>query len=150
MVLSNSKMTKPLGKLISYLLLTIGGGLLQLWVLSLILVNQGKEVTLEKLLGDGGLLFFSTSLLSTSFLALLEVKSLKLGTAPLNISVALGLPITIATVVLYTSCLKDISCPPALPLRDHVLEQIICASGSLIYALYVCTTSKFFWSDAAS
>ncbi len=81
-----ARQKNSLGKFVTFLLANIVGGLVQLWVLYLILVTQSKNPDLHVLLGDGGLFFFATSLTFNSFLALVEKNTLRPGTSDLNVS----------------------------------------------------------------
>ena len=137
------KTTTP-GKVIGFLALTVGGGLLQLWVLSITLMSTGKTVKISEVLGDGGLFFFSTSLACTSFLSLIDKNSLEFGSVNFNITLVILTPVSLYAVVSYSSVLSASSGRGAYPFGGHTKPQIICAIAALVYAFYVCTVTGFF------
>jgi hypothetical protein len=139
-----------MGKFITFLLLTIFGGLLQLWVLWITLFTKAVEEnisgpTFAQLIGDGVLFFFATSLVFSSFLTLVDSRSLKLGSADLNLSlVVIALVLLLATVT-YVSVLTSAKAEQNnLPFETHWLQQVICAFAAVAYACYVGTVTGFF------
>jgi hypothetical protein len=126
-----------IGKLLTFFVVTIVGGLLQVWVLWLILaVGLNKPVGLAALLGDGGLFFFSTSITVSSFLLLIDRHSLKVGTADLNVTLVLAGAAALSAVVMYTSVMSA-NFGSANPFKDLLFPQIACATAAFTYAFYV-------------
>lgn len=129
-----------LGRILSFIIMLLFGGLLQLWVVMIILLNvKGIELTIGMLLKDGGLFFFSTSLAYNSFFVLVDKYDLKLGSAHFNISVSLVGLITIIAVVVYSLAQNNILSlgTPALSENNYVYSQISCTVASFTYAFYV-------------
>jgi hypothetical protein len=62
-------------RLLIFFILVIVLGLLQLWVLLVVLKALDQPVELKRLIGDGGLFFFSTSLAIGSAITLWDQKS---------------------------------------------------------------------------
>ena len=133
----------PIGKLITFALANIAGGLVQLWVLVLVLLAKGQAPSIPVLLGDGGLFFFATSLTFSSFLALAEKYNLKTGTWDLNMTIGLGGSVALAAVVFYSVVLSQGTAAPT-PLSGHVLPQISCAAAALVYTFYVSVRVGYF------
>lgn len=146
--------SRCIGRFVSLVLLTVGGGLLQLWV-TLILLAELDSLKVTTLLGDGGVFFFSTSLIYTSILTFLSKKEFKIGTLSFNLTVPLVASVTLYTVIVYAVCQVKACVPSAaaetdgmmrtLPFADHWVPQIICGSAAIVYAVYVCTEVGFFW-----
>jgi len=67
------------GRLISFFILVVLLGSLQLWVLMIVLKALDQPIELKRLLGDGGLFFFSTSLAIGSAVTLWDQKSTPFG-----------------------------------------------------------------------
>ena len=136
------------GRVLSFFIITIGGGLLQLWVLSLILMTNQSPIRIGDLLGDGGLFFFATSLAFTSFVSLSSKMSIVFGTGQFNVTLVIVAPITLLAVVVYSTVLSGSLGQKAAPFADHVTAQIACAFAAVIYAFYVCTAIGFFKEKA--
>ncbi len=124
------------GKLITFVLATILGGLLQLWVLWLILASVSQPPSYGDLLGDGGLFFFATSLFATSLLTLVDQYSLRPGSADFNITLVSVLSVIVPAVAVYASVLTSNLGNPS-PFSGHVASQLSCASAAFAYAGYV-------------
>ncbi|MGP8048983.1 MAG: hypothetical protein ACLPYB_00095 [Desulfobaccales bacterium] len=132
-----------LGRLLSLILITVGGGLLQLWVLVLIIVNTGGKLNIGSLLGDGGLFFFATTLAFHSFLILIDHEPLRIGSSNLNITLLLVGPVMVTSMVTYASVLSIALGKIILPFSNHLAPQIICSLCALTYAFYVGTVTSF-------
>jgi len=136
-----------LGKILSFLVLTVSGGLLQLWVLALMMYAHHEEIYLGSLLGDGGLFFFSTSLVCTSFLLLANQREMILGSADFNVTIILGGSLTLTSVVYYSSVLSGTVGRVTAPFSSHLGVMICCAIIAVVYAFYVAVVTKFFRSQ---
>lgn len=132
------------GRILSFGLLTVGGGLLQLWVLYLMAIATGTAPTLGELLGDGGLYFFATSLSFSSFVSLSSSTPIKFGTNHFNVTILLVGPVTLLAVVMYISVLSGAVGQQASPFSNHILSQLGCTFASLVYGLYVGVVTGFF------
>jgi hypothetical protein len=136
------------GRILYFLLLTLGGGLLQLWTLALIFYATDKPLGVSNLLGDGGLFFFSTSLACTSFRLLHNYRELRFGSADSILSIILAGSLTFISVVCYTTVLSPILSGavkrPAILFANHLYTQVGCATAAITYALYVASVTKVF------
>ncbi|HGS5082290.1 TPA: hypothetical protein ACMDTY_004792 [Vibrio parahaemolyticus] len=56
------KVNFAFGKLLSFILVAFGIGLLQIWILVIALMLTNKPISVHEILGDGGLYFFQPSL----------------------------------------------------------------------------------------
>jgi len=128
-------------KIITFVLGTILGGLLQLWVVFLIVVFvDGKQITAAKLLGDGGLLFFSTSLAIGSGLALFHRGHVRPGTVDANVAFAAMFLIFVPAIVAYVRVMPpqlSSTAPAVLPFSGHVVQQLTCTFGAIVFAFFV-------------
>jgi len=132
------------GRLFSFIALIVFGGLLQFWVVWIILtVTSGVDPIIKDLVKDGGLLFFSTSLSYSSLFSLLLKRNIEMGSLDLNITIFLVGSVTIVSLVVYSSLI-----PPSLKSGNAVyiplLPQISCTFASVSYSLYVAYISDFF------
>ena len=134
------------GRVVSFALLTLGGGLAQLWVFYVILATQSSSGSIDYgvLLGDGGLFFFSTSLVFTSMNTLLGNRSLRFGSLDM-IGTILVCAMMFSAVLLYTSVLAQAPSHSSPPFSGYLLEQIVCSITAVAYAFYVCTVTGFFF-----
>ena len=132
------------GKLLSFLIFTFGAGLLQLWILLLLLYLKGNPPSAAELLGDGGLYFFSTSLAFSSFVALTNHASIKFGDLHFNVTAIMLFPIIIIAIVAYVSVLSDKIGIAAAPFSNHLLSQFSCLILASIYGFYVATVTGVF------
>ncbi|HHC6517486.1 hypothetical protein [Vibrio parahaemolyticus] len=132
------------GKLLSFILVTFGIGLLQIWILLIALVLTNKPISVHEILGDGGLYFFSTVLALSSFITLTSHKAdLSYGSTGFNISlIVLGL-VTVIAIVAYVSVLTDKIGTPS-PFSAQIASQIMCVCLASSYAFYVSTVTGVF------
>lgn len=138
------------GKILTFLGMTIVGSLLQLWLLALVLLVVTRAApSLSILLGKGGLFFFATSLVASSVLNLADKHPLSSGTADFNMTMFVGALAALGAVATYTSVLTQAQvASPQLqaPFSDPewIWAQIGCATAALMYALYVAVrTGRF-------
>ena len=132
-------MKATINRLIAFLFFTFFCGLLQLWVLFMVLVFLGKVPSPGALLGDGGLYFFSTSLALSSLASLWQKGPLEYeSTATIISVVCVGITLFLA-VVAYVTVLSSDFGKVALPFSTvrHISSQLACAIVSSSYALYV-------------
>lgn len=132
------------GKVLSFIFFTFGAGLLQLWILFLVLYFSGRNPTLSNLLGDGGLYFFSTALAFSSFVALISHTPLKFGDGNLNITLFVIGPITLIAAISYVSSLFSNIGTQAAPFANQLLPQLACFLLASTYAFYVSTITGVF------
>ena len=114
-------------------------GLLELWIVALILwFSPGVTFSWRLLLHDGGLYFFSTSFVLSGLLTLLDRGSgLKQGSSELVVTLLLGAPVLGLAVVGYT--IYFIGTQILMhPISDyaHTLAQSSCAVSAIVYAFY--------------
>lgn len=125
------------GKVLTFVLATLFGGLLQLWILWLILaVALNKSVGAGELLGDGGLFFFSTSVTASSFLLLIDQHPLKAGTSDFNVTLLLVGTVGVSAVVVYAAVMSA-NFGTSNPFREYLGPQLACAIAAFVYAFYV-------------
>jgi hypothetical protein len=135
-----------IGRFLSYFILVIIGGLIQFWVLLLVFKMQGQEIKIELLLKDGSLFFFSTSLAYSSLYTLIVKHPLKLGGAPLNISLlAIGI-ISVTSLVVYATINNHKIQTYLFPIDSFqvIQSQVFVVIASLVYSLYVATVTGLF------
>ena len=132
------------GKVLSFIFFTFGAGLLQLWILFLVLYFSGKNPTISNLLGDGGLYFFSTALAFSSFVGLISHVPLKFGDLSLNITLLVIGPITLIATISYVSSLFSNIGTQVAPFANQLMPQITCFLLASAYAFYVSTITGVF------
>jgi uncharacterized membrane protein len=147
-LVGDEKMKSIINKLLTFIIFTFFGGLLQLWVLFLVLVFLGKPPSAGALLGDGGLYFFSTSLALSSLASLWQKKPLKYDDTTTIISIGcVGITLLLA-VVAYVSVLSSglgrVTSP--FSTTTHITSQLSCAVLASVYAMYV-TRQIGLWED---
>ena len=133
------------GKLFLFILSNIFGGLLQVWLLYLILKYTGRSHDLNVLLGDGGLFFFAMSLAVNSILVLFSQLPTKPSSADaistfLIVFFGIGPSITLYAVVLVNKI------GTASPFQDQIGTQFWCASLALAYSFFVGARTGYFRS----
>jgi hypothetical protein len=138
-----TKQKSPFWKFVTFVLANVAGGLVQLWVLYLILLTLNRSHDIRVLFGDGGLFFFATSLTFNSLLALVEKHTLRPGTADLNVTLVLAGSVTVSAMVIYSAVLSQ-GTSTASPFSSHVLAQLSCAIAALVYAFYVSIRTGYF------
>ena len=128
-------------KLATFLVLIFGAGLLQLWILAIFLGFEGNLTDeVARLWGNGGLYFFSTSLVYSSFLTLLKDRPVQYGSMDMPVSfVSLGLTTLIACIA-FVRTLDVGSGAQALgplPFASNLFSQLTCVAVASSYAFFV-------------
>ncbi len=131
------------GKIFSFAIITLGGGLLQLWILCFMKFQSEHMLNPSQILGDGALYFFSTSLAFSSFVTLSSFAPIKFGGIHFNCTLLLVMPLTFWSVVDYVSILSK-STKELYPFSNHLTPQICCVIAALVYAFYVCLVTGLF------
>ncbi len=125
-----------LTRLITFLLVLVGGGLLQIWVILGVVLYQGDSITLSEILADGGLLFFSSSLISASAIHLFDHQKPDAGSIDTLFSiVTIGL-VFIITIVFYTASLASGEFAGARSFSDHINTQLACVGMAISYWIF--------------
>jgi len=125
-----------LGRLLTFSLVVIGGGLLQLWLLVFILSIKGILPSWGQVLGDGGVFFFATSVSMGSAVSLYDRVRFRLGNADCNISILACLGTLLCAVTVYTAELSDAGLEPGRPFAKYIATQLGCMILSIAYWLY--------------
>lgn len=123
------------GRLFTFALTVVGGGLLQLWILFIILQMTGAEAKVQDILGDGGLFFFASSLAVGSAITLFDRVPLKVGNVDCNLSLLVCAGVLVITAV-YCSVIAKVGASASKPFSNHVPLQIACAVASVAYWYY--------------
>jgi len=112
------------------------GGLLQLWILVMILLAIGHPVSIAEILGDGGLFFFATSLVVNSWLSLADYEPMIVGKKDFNITFLCFFGVVIPVIAYYTAILSNGGLDQIRPFGDFVPLQISCLVGAIAYWIY--------------
>ena len=131
------------GRLITFVLGVVGVGLLQLWVLIIILHARGSPINAKEILGDGGLFFFSTSLVVGSAISLFDTHDLKIGSRDCNVTLILCGGVLLITVGFYASVLSQDGLKQH-PFAQHMLLQIGCTVVAIGYWYYMGVSTGLF------
>ncbi|MDO9069573.1 MAG: hypothetical protein Q7W05_14115 [Deltaproteobacteria bacterium] len=127
------------GKFITYVGLNIFLGLIQLWVVAIILwIDPSVALSWTVLLRDGGLYFFSSSLVLSSVYSLFSYNNvMKVGSVELNTTIFLACPVLLLASIGYAVFFTRTQIN-ALPISEfaHSLAQLVCASSALAYAVF--------------
>lgn len=124
------------GRLISFALGILGGGLLQIWVLLLMLNATGQTIQIKEILGNGGLFFFATTLCVGSILSLFDFRPIIVGNRDFNISVICCGVVILVAVTNYAAVLSDGGFTVTNPFSDNVATQIGCTLIAIVYWYY--------------
>ncbi|MCH8824800.1 MAG: hypothetical protein IH984_14980 [Planctomycetes bacterium] len=133
-----------IGRLITFTLGVIGFGLLQLWVLIMILNTMGSPIDAKEILGDGGLFFFSTSLAVGSAITLFDTNPLKIGSRDCNVTIIVCGGVLLLTVVYYSAVLSQGGLKQPDPFAQHILLQIGCSLIAIGYWFYMGISTGLF------
>ncbi len=139
-----------IGRIISFFFGIIVCGLLQVWVVIIVLLSSGKPVDFQNVIGNGGLFFFSTSLVVGSALNLFDKNPIKLGTVDFNMTMMLCGMVLFLAVSFYMAVLFGIESQNAKPFsgsKIHLLTQILCALCAISYWCFVCVRRGMFNRD---
>jgi hypothetical protein len=131
-------------KLFLFVLSNLLVGLLQIWILYIILRTMHKSPDISILLGDGGLFFFATSLAVSSYLLLYSQKA-KPATIDLNLTIILVLFVILPAIIIYTVVLST-QLGTVSPFHNCIGTQCWCALSSLTYAVYAGARTGYFSS----
>jgi hypothetical protein len=126
-------------KLLSFLGINFGIGLLQSWVLMLVKKGSPGATDISVIFSDGGLYFFSTSLAASSFYSLASAPGSKLdpGTTNFNFSLFLGGTTVVLALVGYTLAIARTK-----PFDQDL--QAVCLLCAAVYAFYVAVVTNMF------
>lgn len=97
------------GRLLSFAVVIVGGGLLQLGAFIMVLHANGHSVTVIEVLGDGGLFFFATSLFAGSTISLFDKLQVEVGKKDFNITMLSLIGIFFPALTYYSAVLGDYS-----------------------------------------
>lgn len=122
-----------LGRFLSFFIGVFFIGLLQLWILFMVLLAIGHPIRISEILGDGGLFFFSTSLLTNSMLSLADFKPIKFGSKEFIVTLLALLGVILPVIVYYTAILSNGGLSEPRPFGDIVPLQIGCLLGAVVY-----------------
>lgn len=136
-------------RLALFVVLVIVFGLLQLWILPLIVILLGRPLDLLEILADGSLLFFATSLSYASFFTILgSPDKYSANRPPLTISVFVVFLISAIAVSTYTiayvSQHSGTASSFSFSLLTYVVIQIVCAIVAVCYSIYAAAITKAF------
>ena len=134
-----------LGKVTLFSTSMIVGGLVQVWLLYIVLCAQGRDHSLPILLGDGGLFFFTTSLTATSALVLFENIPGKPNSWDLVFTILI-VATCVAASVYYMTVFTASANPElaGLPFKSHVRPQLTCAFCAFAYAFFASGRTGYF------
>ena len=121
----------------SFLMVVVGVGLLQLWSMLLLLGINGKPIEISDLLGDGGTFFFSTSLSVGCMLNLFDARPVKIGNLDFNFTFICCGGVVYLSAFYYAAVLSRSSASVVNPFGSHIVVQIACISVALAYWFYV-------------
>lgn len=124
-------------RLATFFFVMIFGGLLQLWVLVAILNASGTDISLPDLLADGGLFFFSTSLVAGSAITLLDTNGIKVGDLDFLVTLLVCAALFFLGVITYTTVMSaTLEEGGNAVFKQHMKDQILCALIALLYWVY--------------
>lgn len=132
-------------KVAMFFLATVVIGVFQLWVIVLVLLAMKKTPDIDVLLGDGGLFFFTTSLLATSGLKLFEKQATD--RRDIICSVVVGLVVFVPAIVFYSVVMAMHFNHPSVegsPFAGMVWPQFGCGFVAVAYAVYVAVRTGMF------
>lgn len=125
------------GRFLSFAICIVVGGLLQLWVLLMVLNATGYVIDFREFLGDGGLFFFATSLSAGSAISLFDHRPIKVGTSDFNVTLICLFGILVIAVSYYAAVLSGDGMSAAKPFSNHAPVQIACTLMAIGYWVYV-------------
>lgn len=132
-------------RILFLLIFTLFFGLIQLWVVSLILFYHPTKSFpgFEILLGDGSLYFFSTSLVFSNLFSLLIGKNFKLNETHWIISIILIGVVLFNSLVAYITIFSTNIGTPS-PFKNYLLSQIFTVIFAISYTIYTSTCTGLF------
>ena len=126
-------------RFISFLLIVIIFGLFQVWIS----VIDNWNFDINRALGNGGLFFFSTSLVVSSSIELHDEKGLKIGNRDFLFGLITGVPVFAISLVTYTRGISD-ELIKAQTFIETPQQQSVVVLLSIVYWIYVgFRTGKF-------
>ena len=113
-------------------------GLLQMWVIVIVMRIIGQPIGSQQLLGDGGLFFFANSLTIGSAVSLYDKEPVKIVDANFLITFFVGGIIFLATIICVVSIMANGGSKDHYPFdrEDMHLLQVACTSGAIMYWIY--------------
>ncbi len=131
-----------LGRFLCFFFATVLLGVLQLWILGLLVLTSlvpqpPGGVSLAQVLGDGGLFFFATTLTVSSGLTLLDALRPRVGDRDFTITLIVCPLVLFFAVTVYAAVHAKSFGHDPLPFQSHVLPQIACMLFALGYWFYV-------------
>jgi len=129
-----------LGRFVIFFFATVVLGVLQLWILGLLLLTAivpQSSVNLGKLLGDGGLFFFATTLTVSSALSLWDTRRPQIGDWDTVLTFIGGGVVLFIAVVVYAAVHSKSFGSEPLPFQSHLMPQLTCVAFALGYWFYV-------------
>ena len=105
----------------------------------IVTIVKGHAIDIGKLLGDGGLLFFATSVLVASIVLLMQKGNLRRRADDRNV-LLMSLIIFVSAIVVYASVVPDQLVavkPQAAPFANLVWPQLAISVGALVLAFFV-------------
>lgn len=138
-----------INRVVSFLVLVVVGGLSQLFLVAFLRALSGEATDLAVLLKDGGLYFFATSLLASSFFSLADKGEMSTGSPDFVITILIVPIVALMSVSAYSQGFERSLPPPVGSASPHlVATQLCCATGSVIYAIYAAYSTGLFWAKA--
>jgi hypothetical protein len=134
------------GRLISFFILVVLLGSLQLWVLIIVLKALDQPIELKRLLGDGGLFFFSTSLAIGSAVTLWDQKSTPFGGEDFLITLLLPGGIFFLTTTWTVAIMAKDGLKVQYPFdrEESILLQLSCTFAAICYWFYTGIATDMF------
>jgi hypothetical protein len=141
--------------IINFFLLTVIGGLVQLWVVCILIFMKKQNINFADVLSDGSLFFFATSLSYSSLFSLLNEDHKSVGSSVVVTILCVGI-VTLLSLVAYSSAAYENirthtvhpvsaeSSSTALDPTYYMIAQIVCTFIALIYTVFVCTVTNMF------
>nr|WP_321485600.1 hypothetical protein [uncultured Draconibacterium sp.] len=133
------------GRAFSFVSIMLFFGLLNLWILGLISFLKYNTVDWSLLVADGGLYFFSVSLVITSALSLFDEKHPKIGTLNFIITLLCAPPVILLSVVTYVYILTENGVDSSGSFVDLWFTQLLCAFTAIIYWIFSCFQTGVFF-----
>jgi hypothetical protein len=126
-------------KVLIFVLCAVLGGLLQVWLTMLFLAQSGSIMKMAKMFEDGSLFFFSMSLLFGSVYTLFDKPNVPKMGAPTILTFLMFFFVAVPAISSYSIDMYNMVTEEKHKVPDHYyfLTQIICASLSTLYAVYI-------------
>jgi hypothetical protein len=130
--------TMDKGRFAIFFTLVVFLGLLQMWVLVVVMRVIGQPIGMQQLLGDGGLFFFANSLTIGSAVSLYDREPIKIGDANSVITFFLAGFVLLTTVTWYVAVMTKGGMKAQYPFArpDTLALQVLCSMGAVVYWIY--------------